>query len=159
MEPEIFTETHELKRIVLKEEPKDFRKPNSVRNIKTILRNDEPDIVRVTQFQSNPAISVIVRFMAYQLLNPKEKNPIIIDGNEVLIEIEFVSTYLFEVTREEPTDEFWCDLMQKTVEKLNDSYLEKTKNTYLEKSKLKIPTTMRNDCLRQKRINKSLTNN
>ncbi|MEI9912735.1 MAG: hypothetical protein WDO71_25680 [Bacteroidota bacterium] len=143
----------------MKPEHKDFRKPNSFRTIRTILRKADPDGVSVTQFQSKPAISFVVLFKAYQLLNPKESIPVIINDTEVMIEMEFTSTYIFELTQEEPSADFWCDLVQKTVVKLNESYSEKTKNTYLEKSSLEIPPTMKKDCLEQRRINKISSKN
>lgn len=148
MFPTILSIHHDITEFIIKPEPIDFKK-KGYRLIRTVLRRKMPEITNLTTYQNTQAIQHEVIFIAKQILNLKKE----------ILEIHSKSIFIFSITDKEPEDEFWCDLILKAVEGLNYSYKLKTENTYLKNTPLSLPETMKEDCLKQRKIDRNSVNN
>jgi hypothetical protein len=148
MKPIILSEKHENKFNLIKE-PKDFRKPG-YRHIRTHTRKPVNDLIELTSYEGKTAISCTMNFKVWQLLNLKE----------TICENDIKSVFIF-ITPDgkEPDDDFWCYIFEKSVNSLIEHYRQKTKGTYLENEKLSIPDNIREDCMKQRKINKQSLSN
>jgi hypothetical protein len=146
--PILLDEKHDLIQFKITEQPKDWTKPG-IRHVRTITKKKVQDEVKPTIFKGNSAVLITISFLASQILN----------GSEVICAMEMKSEFIISETQKEPSDEFWCDLTERSAKSLSWYHGVQTKGTYLEKQPLAIPDTIKEDCLKQKAIDRQSGNN
>lgn len=139
---------HDVIKFRIAPEPDDFKK-QGLQLLGTVLRRHMPESKETIIYGNQNAIKYVVGLTAKQVLN-REKD---------LLELSLKSTFIFSKTQEDPKDDFWCGLILKAIEGLNYSYGLKTKDTYLKNIKLAFTDTMKEDCLKQRNVQRMSRSN
>jgi len=146
--PVLLDEKHELISFDIAPEPVDWRKPG-IRLVRTHTRKPTEDTLRPAVFKGGMAVSLVIDFSARQLFAATLQ----------VCEIKTKSEFVFSTPKQDLPDDFWCDLFEKSVLALIGYYTSKTKGTYLEKQPLNIPANIREDCMKQRKIDRNSLNN
>lgn len=146
--PTMLEEKHELVSFVMAPEPADWRKPG-YRIVRTHTQKPKEDTLRPAVFKGEMAMSLVIDFSARQLFNTTVQ----------VCEIKTKSEFIFSTPKGSLPDDFWCNLFEKSVLALIKHYTENTKGTYLEKQPLTISANVREDCMKQRKIDRSSFNN